>query len=143
MKISTRSRYGMRAMVNLARHHRKGPLLLKEIAENEGISLKYLDHILQPLQSRGLIRRVREGYILSRPPEKFRCYEIIKVLEGTLVSMDCVENPPACEKSERCATLNLWKVVRESIIETLQSITLEDLAFSPEKLQKRGAPRGA
>lgn len=122
-------------MVILARHYRKGPLLLKEIAEKEGISMKYLDHILQTIRAEGLIQRKKEGYILSQPPEELRCYEIVKILEGSLVTMDCMENPVACEKSERCVTVDLWKSVRESIKNTLQSKTLKDLALSQEKME--------
>jgi len=127
MKFSTKTRYGMRAMIELAHFYKDKPILLKDIAGCLGVSMKYLDHIISSLKARGLIVRVREGYVLGRAPEKIKCDEIVNVLEGSLNPVVCIDSPSVCEKYSKCKAKKVWKKVGATLRETLESFTLEDL----------------
>jgi len=131
MKLSTKARYGMRAMVDLALHYEKGPILLKDIAKRQEVSMKYLDHIISTLRANGLIESAKtrhSGYVVSRPPCQIKTYEIIKAVEGSLAPVDCVDDPKICHRADFCATLNLWKKLKKSMRDVLEGVTLEDLA---------------
>jgi len=131
MKLSTKTRYGMRAMVDLTLHYDKGPVLLKDIAKREEVSMKYLDHIISALKASGLIENAKtrhSGYVLSRSPSEIKAYEIIKAVEGSLAPVDCVDDPEICHRANSCATINLWKKLKDSMIAVLEGVTLEDLA---------------
>lgn len=131
MKLSTKARYGMRAMVDLALHYEKGPILLKDIAERQEVSMKYLDHIISTLRANGLIESAKtrhSGYVVSRAPCQIKTYEIIKAVEGSLAPVDCVDDPKICHRADFCATLNLWKKLKKSMRDVLEGVTLEDLA---------------
>jgi len=127
MKFSTKTRYGMRAMIELADCYKNKPILLKDMAERLEVSMKYLDHIISSLKSRGLVIRVRDGYVLGRPPEKIKCDEIIDVLEGSLNPVFCIDSPSVCEKYDECKAKKLWGKVGSVLREILESFTLEDL----------------
>ncbi|MBN1695787.1 Rrf2 family transcriptional regulator [candidate division WOR-3 bacterium] len=127
MKFSSKTRYGLRAMIELALCYKDRPILLKEIAERLDVSMKYLDHIISSLKARGLIVRVKEGYILGRAPENINCGEIVDVLEGSLNPVVCIDSPSVCKKYSQCKAKNVWKKVGVTLRETLQSFTLEDL----------------
>jgi Rrf2 family cysteine metabolism transcriptional repressor len=127
MKFSTKTRYGMRAMIELAHYYKDKPILLKDIAERLGISMKYLDHIISSLKARSLIVRVKDGYVLSRSPREINCAEIINVLEGSFNPVVCVDSPSVCERSSECEAKRVWKKVGATLQETLESFTLEDL----------------
>jgi Rrf2 family cysteine metabolism transcriptional repressor len=127
VKFSTRSRYGLRTMIELAYHYKEKPLLLKEIAEHQGISMKYLDHIVSSLKARGLIVRVKDGYVLGRSPREINCADIINVLEGSFNPVVCVDLPSVCERSRKCEAKKVWEKVGAKMRETLESFTLEDL----------------
>ncbi len=131
MKLSTKARYGMRAMVDLALHYEKGPILLKDIAKRQEVSMKYLDHIISTLRANGLIESAKtrhSGYVVSRAPCQIKTYEIIKAVEGSLAPVDCVDDPKICHRANLCATTNLWKKLKESMRDVLKGVTLEDLA---------------
>ena len=131
MKLSTKARYGMRAMVDLALHYEKGPILLKDIAKRQEVSMKYLDHIISTLRANGLIESAKtrhSGYVVSRAPCQIKTYEIIKAVEGSLAPVDCVDDPKICHRADFCATLNLWKKLKKSMRDVLEGVTLEDLA---------------
>ena len=130
MRISTRSRYGLRLMVEIALSYGKGPILLKEISRNIDVSEKYLSQIIMPLKGKGLINTfggAHSGYILSRPPSEIRLKEIVEILEGDLSLIDCVNNPSTCDKVSTCVTRDIWTKMGEKISEVLSSYTLEDL----------------
>jgi Rrf2 family protein len=130
MKITTRSRYGVRLMLELAGNYGKGQVLLKDIARNEGISEKYLSLIIIPLRTAGLVQSTRGahgGYSLAKPPGEITLKDIVHVLEGGISLVDCVTNSSACSRSQICATRDVWSIVSEQISNTLESITLEDL----------------
>jgi Rrf2 family protein len=130
MKISTRSRYGMRLMLELALKHGKGPMFLKDISSRQDVSEKYLGQIIIPLKARGLVNAFRGshgGYTLSREPGKITLREIVEVLENGMNIVECVRNPSVCKRSETCITQGVWTKVEKAILETLEGITLADL----------------
>lgn len=130
MKLSTKGRYACRAMLELALNYKKKPILLREIAKNQEISEKYLDRILSSLKSSGLIKSTRGaqgGYSLVKPPSKIKLNEIIQSLEGSLAPVECVDDPKLCHRSDICATKDVWLQLKEVMIKTLESITLQDL----------------
>lgn len=130
MKLSTRGRYGARALVELAKHYGQGPLALKEIAERQQIPVKYLEQIAMVLKGEKLIKSVRGpsgGYILARPPSKVHLLEIIETLEGTLSFVSCVKDPSTCEKVDTCAFNDLWKKISVETSKILRSVTLADM----------------
>ncbi len=127
MKISTRGRYGLRALVELAENNGQA-LLLKEIAERQDISMKYLGRIISNLKSAGLVSRCSDGYVLASAPEDISCREIINVLEGSLAPTECVDNPEICERVADCSVIGVWQRLKESWEEELENLTLADLA---------------
>jgi Rrf2 family protein len=127
MKFSTKTRYGMRAMIELANCYEDKPILLKDIASRLGVSMKYLDHIISSLKARGLIVRLKDGYVLGRAPEKINCDEIVDVLEGSLNPVVCIDSPSVCKKYSQCKAKKVWEKVGVTLRETLSSFTLEDL----------------
>jgi Rrf2 family protein len=127
MKFSTKTRYGMRTMIELANCYKEKPLLLKEISSRMGVSMKYLDHIISSLKAKGLIVRLKGGYVLGRPPEKIKCDEIVDILEGSLNPVVCIDSPSVCERDSECKAKKVWEKVGTTLRETLKSFTLEDL----------------
>ena len=130
MKISTRGRYGTRMMLDLAAHHDQGPTPLREIAKRQDISVKYLEQLIIPLKAAGYIRSVRGamgGYTLARKPDKINVGQIIKVLEGGLSLVDCVEDPKMCEREKNCPTRDIWLRMSERLMEELSSLSLSDV----------------
>ncbi len=136
VKISTRSRYGLRALIELALQHGKGPLMMQTIAENQNISRKYLDAIFATLKTAGLIRSRRGvggGHVLAKDPEEIRLGDVMRALEGPLSLVDCVQDPEVCEASHRCVTRGVWAEVGEAIENVLDNITLADLVKKHQK----------
>ena len=141
MKLSTKGRYGTRAMIDIALYKESGSTLLKDIASRQGISLKYLDHILSSLRKAGLIKNVRGkggGYSLTRPAAQITLCEIIEAVEGTLAPVECVDNPDYCKKTCTCSAHDVWVKVRESIEDVLRNTSLQSLTENHEK--KAGTP---
>lgn len=131
MKLSTRSRYGVRLMLSLAVSDTKSPVLLKDIAASEGISEKYLSQIIIPLKGKGLVSALRGahgGYLLNRAASDIKLREIIEPLEGDLSLVECVGSPHICDRSVACVTKDIWDKMSLLLEDFLDSITLEDLA---------------
>ncbi|UCE60258.1 MAG: RrF2 family transcriptional regulator [Phycisphaerales bacterium] len=131
MRISTKGRYGLRAMFELARGYGKGPLLMSAIAERQGLSRKHLHALLTSLKSAGLVRSIRGpggGFVLAKTPKEIKLSEVLSVLEGSLVLVDCVASRQACDRVSGCATHKVWRKLSETIEGVLDSVTLEDLA---------------
>ena len=129
MKVSTRGRYGLRAMVDLAKNQCEGAIPLRAIAERQNISIQYLEQIFVDLRRAGLVRSVRGahgGYKLNKAPGKIYVGDIIKVLEGPVAPSECLLNDE-CREQPDCITREIWKRVKDSIEEVLYSLTLEDL----------------
>ena len=130
MKLSTRARYGTRLLVDLALHYGEQPVLLKDIARRQEISLPYLQHLITPLVTGGIvftIRGAKGGVSLSRPPGEIKLSEVIGLLEGSIAPVDCVNNPDICERSTSCVTRDIWCGMKQAVDELLESTTLQDL----------------
>jgi Rrf2 family cysteine metabolism transcriptional repressor len=130
MKLSTKGRYGSRAMLELALHYGEGPVSVKEIAERQDISVRYLENLMISLLSRGLVTSVRGkggGFTLARAPEEIRLLEVIRATEGSLSPVACVDEPEACKRSGSCVTIEIWELVKQSLTDVLGSITLRDM----------------
>ena len=131
MKLSTRSRYGMRAVLELALEYGKGPLQINTIAQREGISNKYLEQLVAILKSSGLLKSVRGpkgGYLLAKPPTQVTLYEVFRVLEGPMDIVDCLVHEDFCPRCSDCITRQVWSKIANAMVDVLDSITLQDLA---------------
>ena len=143
MKLSTRSRYGVRMMLSLAVNETKKPIFLKDIARSESISEKYLSQIIIPLKARGLVNTFRGahgGYVLGRPASEIKLRDIVEPLEGDLGLVDCVRKTDLCERSMECVTRDIWSEMSTLLLEFLDSYTLEDLIQRHLKKQKKSGP---
>jgi len=130
MKLSTRGRYATRALLDLAFHQEEEPVLLKDIAQRQQISLRYLEHLITPLVTAGIIRStrgVRGGVWLAKPPQEIKLSEVIRLLEGSIAPVDCINNPEVCIRSEFCVTRDIWSELKKAMDDVLESITLQNL----------------
>ena len=131
MKISTRGRYALRFMIDLAQHSNEGFIPLKDISERQGISIKYLEQITALLSKFGLLQSVRGpqgGYRLSKPASEYTVADILKTTEGNMAPVTCLETSPnQCPKVTKCATLKVWQGLEKVINDYLESITLDSL----------------
>ncbi|HUT65469.1 MAG TPA: Rrf2 family transcriptional regulator [Spirochaetota bacterium] len=130
VRLSTRGRYSARIMLELALRFGNGPVLLKEIAKTQGISVGYLEHIMPPLKAAGLVRSSRGahgGYTLARQPSEITLGEVVRVVEGSMSLVECVVAPKICSRSDLCVTRDVWGRVSEKIAEVLNAITLEEM----------------
>ncbi|MDA8442097.1 MAG: Rrf2 family transcriptional regulator [Peptococcaceae bacterium] len=141
MRLSTKGRYGLKAMFDLAQHIGEGPVSLKNVAERQGISEHYLEQLISGLRKASLVKSVRGaqgGYTLARDASKITVGDIIRVLEGPIAPVECVaeEDPEICDKADCCVTRRIWERVRDSIADVLDSVTLEDMVKDAERLQR-------
>jgi Rrf2 family protein len=139
MKISTKIRYGARAMVELAFRYGEGPIELKEIAKKENISLKYLEQVINPLRADGLVKAVRGakgGYSLAKPPSEICLYDVIETLEGPLNLLECLRDAKACPRVSFCVTREIWKEVSDAMSKIFYSVTLEDMVNRKREMEK-------
>ena len=143
MKLSTRGRYGTRALLELALRHGKGPIPLKDIAQSQQISLSYLEHLVAPLIAGGMVlstRGARGGVSLAKPPEKIKLSDVINLVEGSIAPVECVNNPGVCNRSESCVTRDIWDELKKAMDKVLESTTLQDLA---ERQKEKERPEEA
>lgn len=132
MKLSTKGRYGLMAMFQLALDYGKGPISLKDIAEKQGLSENYLEQLFSSLRRDGLLISVRGaqgGYYLSREPENITVGQILRSLEGPLATIDCMTDDASieCVKEDGCATKSVLIRIKNSIDGVIDSITLKDM----------------
>ncbi len=131
MKISTKGRYALRMLIDLAVNSSDGYVALKDIAARQGISKKYLEQIVPLLTRSGLLRANRGfqgGYMLSKPANQYTVGEILRVTEGSIVPVACLEEEVNhCDRQEDCLTLPLWQGLNKVISEYLDSVTIQDL----------------
>jgi Rrf2 family protein len=130
MKLSTRSRYGTRLLLDLAHQDRSKFVQLKEISKRQGISVKYLEQIIIPLKRARLVESSRGasgGYRLAKPPAEISVGEIVALLEGGSELTRCDFDPESCERSESCATRKLWKEAKQAMYEKLNEVSLSEL----------------
>ena len=127
----------------LASRYGKGPLELHEIAKKENISLKYLEQVIIPLRTAGLVKSVRGargGYSLGKPPAEICLKDLVEILEGPLTLVDCLGDPRRCERSAACVTREIWSEVSEAIYDIFHSITLEDMVQRQKEKEGMVAP---
>jgi len=130
MKLSTKGRYAVRAMGDVAMHYGEAPVILREVAERQGISVHYLENIFIRLAAAGLVRSLRGpqgGFTLAKPPSEIRLSEIVKALEGPIAPVQCVESPTTCERANSCAARDIWVEMGAAMNRVLESVTLQDL----------------
>ncbi|MHC4424024.1 MAG: RrF2 family transcriptional regulator [Planctomycetota bacterium] len=130
MRLSTRTRYGIRAILELAENHGKGPLQLKIVAQRQEISVKYLEQLMVILKSAGIVRSVRGskgGYVLARPPNQIKVSDCFNCLEGPVITAECVEDESYCARTADCVAREVWTEVHRAIMGVLQSMTLQNL----------------
>ena len=130
MKLSTRTRYGTRLLFDLAYNYGKGPILLKDISKRQNISEKYLSKIVMQLKSAGFVkseRGAKGGYFLAKLPSEINMQQVVEILEGDKLFIDCINAQKQCEFEERCPAYNLWLEMANITMKFLKSKTLEDL----------------
>ena len=140
MKLSTRSRYGTRMMLDMALHHDQGPVQIGEIARRQGISVKYLEQIIRPLKAARFVKSVRGprgGHYLAKPPNEITVGEVVACLEDGFLLTDCVANPGKCTRADACLTRSVWGEASRAMLKTLNAITLSDLV---ERCETGGGP---
>ncbi|MCI9402315.1 MAG: Rrf2 family transcriptional regulator [Oscillospiraceae bacterium] len=130
MKISTKGRYALRLMLDIALTGSEEPVPLRDVAERQDISNKYLEQIVTQLSRAGLVRSVRGmggGYLLTRRPEEFTVGEILRALEGSLAPVSCAEDPACCCRADQCVTQEVWEKIQAAVNGVVDNITLADL----------------
>ena len=136
MKLSTRGRYGTRAVLELALNEGQGPISLKQVARNQEISVQYLEHLITPLIEGGIIkstRGARGGISLAKPAENIRVIEILQLLEGQTSLVDCLEKPETCDRGDYCSVKDFWNTISFAIDGVLGKINLRELAERQKK----------
>ncbi len=139
MKLSTRGRYGLKAMFQLALDHGQGPIPLKQIAEKQNLSENYLEQLFSTLRKDGLLDSVRGaqgGYLLSRAPNEITVGNILRSLEGELSPSSCVDGNE-CDRELHCITKTVWVRIKDSIDGVVDSITLQDMVDDKNDQSKK------
>lgn len=142
MKVSTKGRYGLRAIVDLALNDKEGQVSLSSVAERQELSENYLEQLFSSLKKAGIVKSVRGaqgGYLLARPADKITVGDVLRSLEGTLCPVDCIDldMPTSCDKSDVCVTAPVWAKLRDKINEVVDSITIADLVLDFESKTKK------
>lgn len=132
MRISTKGRYALRLMLDLATYNTGEPVSLKDVARRQEISEKYLEQIIAVLNKAGFVRSIRGaqgGYLLKRDPKDYTVGMILRLTEGDLAPVDCVseENDGVCERKESCVTIRIWKQINDAVNGVIDNITLADM----------------
>ena len=131
MKISTKGRYALRLMLDLAIHGaQQEPVSLRDVAARQYLSDKYLEQIVTPLSRAGLVRSVRGaggGYLLTRSPEAYTVGDILRPLEGDLAPVECATDADYCQRCGECVTVELWKEIHRAVSRVVDGTTLADL----------------
>ena len=129
-KLSTKGRYATRALLDIALHTEKNPTPLKEIAKRQEISVQYLEHLIGPLISAGMINSVRGskgGVVLVKPPSEIKISEVIRIMEGSTALVACVDDSGVCPRSDSCVTRDVWAEIKKATDAILENITLQGL----------------
>ena len=130
MKLSTRSRYGARALIDITLNANGRPVLLRDVARRQEISTMYLEHLITPLISAGIIRSTRGakgGVWLARPPADVKLTDVVRLLEGSMAPVECVDDPNYCPRHASCVTREVWTELKLAMTKVLDRTTLEDL----------------
>lgn len=142
MKLSTKGRYGLRAIVDIAVFAETEPAAVSAISERQDISIRYLEQLLSKLRKAGLVRSIRGaqgGYVLSRSAKEISVGDVLRALEGDLTPVDCTEltdTEETCSSSKYCVTKTVWKRINDSIAKTVDAIYLSELADEAKAVQQ-------
>jgi Rrf2 family protein len=140
LKLSTRGKYGFRAILELAINYGNGPIPLKNVSERLDISQKYLGQLVAFLKMAGLVKSVRGahgGYALARHPSEIKLSEVIRTLEGSIAPSECVNDSEVCPRSKFCVTRGIWTKMKEAMNGVLESTTLQDLVEQQRAQEQR------
>jgi Rrf2 family cysteine metabolism transcriptional repressor len=130
MNISTKGRYAVRALLDLALQPTGEPTLIKDISKRQGISDLYLEQLFNRLKTAGLLRSIRGpkgGFMLNKPAVEIKLIDILEAMEGPIAPVDCVDNATLCTRADSCVTRDVWAEMKKVMVEMLESTTLEDL----------------
>lgn len=133
MKVSTRTRYGLRLLIHLASQEPGTLVNVKEASKHEGVSAKYLEQIIRPLKKAGMLSVARGaygGYMIGRDPAAITVFEVFELLEDGPMLMDCLDDTAACTRRQQCSTLDFWLDFRSLITDHLKGVTIADLVRS-------------
>ena len=133
MKLSTRSRYGARILLDLARHNQQGPVQIGEISKRQDISVKYLEQLIRPLKQAAFVESVRGpkgGHLLVKKPEEITLGQIVRLFEGQSDLVECVSSPEKCNMADDCQVRQAWTDATRVLYEKLDSTTIADLLES-------------
>ena len=139
MRLSTRSRYGTRMMLDLAQHYDKGPVQIGEIGKRQDISAKYLEQLIIPLKQANYVKSIRGpkgGHVLAKAPEEITVGEIVELLEGEINLSRCIQDPGMCGRSETCLTRGVWEMASEAMYNKLNSVTLSDMIKRHKRIRE-------
>ncbi len=130
VRVSTKGRYGLRTLVDIALHQAKGSVTLNDIAKRQAISVKYLWQVINPLKRSGLLsvtRGAKGGYTLARRPEEIDMLEVVNTLEGPLSLVECLTNDDLCDRIDTCVARSVWMEVNQTVEKALKGITLAEV----------------
>ena len=133
MKLSTRSRYGTRILVDLARHYNRGPVQIGEISKRQDISVKYLEQLIRPLKQANLVTSVRGpkgGHLLAKKPADISLGQVVRLFEGQSELVECISHPEKCAMSQDCRVRLAWQDATRALYEKLDRTTIADLVNS-------------
>ncbi len=142
MKISTKGRYGLRILLDLILHDSETPRLIRDIAESQQISEKYISRLIIDLRRAGMVRSIRGakgGFRIAKKPEEITLLDVVEVMEGPLSIVDCVRSPEKCTRHENCATRAIWDKLNSEIRASMSRITLADIL---ENCSRQNAENG-
>jgi Rrf2 family transcriptional regulator, iron-sulfur cluster assembly transcription factor len=142
MKLTTRSRYGTRMILDMAKYGQDGPVRIKDIAERQGVSVKYLEKLVRELKQAGFVksrRGPRGGHELAKPLSEITVGAIVRVLEGDLALVDCCDDGQACPRLEHCPTRSVWIEAARAMHASLDAVSLADL-LARESLPDKDGP---
>ncbi len=145
MKLSTKGRYGLRAMIDMARYSEKEPVSINSVAARQGISEGYLEQIVSLLKKKGLVKSIRGaggGYVLAKKVDEISVGDILRALEGSLEPVRCAAyySEDGCTASDGCVTKYVWQKINDSINRTVDEISLEELVKESRTLNPEGKP---
>ena len=143
MKISTKGRYGLRLLIDVAMHQKKGPVILHDIAGRQGISEKYLWQVVNPLRSAGIVVSVRGahgGYTLARESSTITLLEVVSALEGPVSLVACIDAPETCARNPVCAARDVWSAIGTRLRDMMAGITLKELVEKQQDLEASRTP---